>query len=66
MKAKVSPAKKAGVRTRNRLREHPGVFEVKSIDRPVCLNGEEGVLLHAEDGWFGWLPESEIELEVVE
>lgn len=58
----VIPNLNASKRTRNRLREHPGVFTLKRTDSPSCLGCKAHLIEHS-DGWFGWLPANEITVE---
>lgn len=53
----------ASKRTKSRLKEHPGVFTLKRTEVVSCLNGELAHLVESEDGWFGWLPASEVEFK---
>ena len=62
MKMTLKANKIASRRTRNRIREHGPIFEdvTREISgRNKALNN--GVLLRAPDGWFGWLPIQELE-----
>ena len=53
----ISPTKKAGQRTKNRIRENGPVFEF------VNETGANWRLRAGE--WFGWLPRSEFHVECV-
>ena len=52
----------ASSRTRNRVREHPGVFTLKETSNPVCFDGRKAHRLQHPDGWGGWLPADEVDL----
>lgn len=53
-------------RTRNRVREHPELVELRRDVVPI-IDGREGVLFrcscHPENPWVGWLPADEIVCE---
>ena len=51
---------KAGSRTKNRLREHPGTFTLKRTARPLCMNGRLSHNVTHPDDWFGWLAADEV------
>ena len=54
----------ACMRTKNRLREHGLVFTVRKISQScISLNGQRAVLVSAPDGWFGWLPLTDLNEE---
>jgi len=55
----------ASQRTRNRLREHPGTFELKQTSNPVCFDREAHLLEHP-DGWTGWLPADEVDIKATD
>jgi hypothetical protein len=69
----VEPTTSASRRTKNRIREHgPFFFMLDSAKSVQSLSGESGVLVQChgsdsiipnqESDWFGWLPESEINI----
>lgn len=65
---RLTPAKRASLRTQNRIREHGPWFAVVGGPRVPIFSPHTGewLLLQAadpEDGWSGWLPLSEIEAE---
>lgn len=62
MQVTLHPKGKVSARTRNRLREHPGVFTVQREASPVCFDGRPAVLVEHPDGWSGWLPLDEVEV----
>ena len=70
---KLRPSKVATNRTKNRLREHGSLFEVRAIRESVACLGAGGVFLTAitknasdfdggKESWTGWLPTKEIEV----
>jgi len=59
----ITARRRASSRTRNRLREHPGAFELKETSNPVCLAGRVAHLLEHPDGWIGWLPADELQVK---
>ena len=65
---RLTPAKRASLRTRNRIREHGPSFVVIGGPRVPIFSPRTGewLLLRAanpEDDWSGWLPLSEIKAE---
>jgi len=67
------PSKGAVNRTKNRIREHGPLFEVRAIKESVACLGTAGVFLTAitknasdfnggKESWTGWLPAKEIEV----
>lgn len=69
----VEPTTSASRRTKNRIREHgPFFFMLDSAKSVQSLSGESGILVQChgsdsiipnqESDWFGWLPESEINI----
>ena len=51
-------------RTKNRLREHSN-FVVTKPPQPCAFDpsGEKWLHVEADDGWKGWLPIKELEIE---
>lgn len=58
----LTPTPKAGSRTKNRLREHPGIFTLKRTERASCMGGRLSHFVHHPEGWFGWLAADEVEV----
>ncbi len=58
MKAKPN----ASNRTKNRIANHSGLKLVRRSPSCSALGGVPALLLEGPT-WFGWLPESEVELE---
>ena len=58
----ITPASNAGLRTKNRIREHGEKgFKIRvSMQRCSCFNGGIGIMVESQDGWFGWLQYNEI------
>ena len=54
----ISPTKKAGQRTKNRIRENGPVFEF------VNESGSNWLFRAGE--WFGWLPRKEFHVELID
>ncbi len=56
----------ASQRTKNRIREHGPVFKVRQMSMSVnAMGGVPCVSVESPDGWFGWLPLSEIEEKLI-
>ena len=65
MKVTVTANANASSRTKSRLREHPGEFELVRTDNVQCLGGRLAHDLRHPDGWFGWIPADEVEVQSV-
>ena len=59
----IKPNQNAKQRTKNRLREHGPQFQVLREMNAQCLGGRPAINVTSKDGWIGWLPLEEIELE---
>ena len=69
----IRPAKGAASRTKNRIREHGPLFEIRSVKESVSCLARPGMHLVAltknasdfkggKESWTGWLPTEEIEV----
>ena len=67
------PTRDAANRTKNRIREHGPLFEIRSMKENVACLGVAGAFLVAltknasdfkggKESWTGWLPTKEIEV----
>ena len=63
MKVTVTANANASSRTRNRLREHPGEFELVRTESVHFFEGRLAHDLRHPDGWFGWIPADEVEVQ---
>ena len=54
--------------TKERLKRHPGEWEVEQETKFVpCWPGEAAILIkNTTDGWSGWFPVKDIDIVVVE
>ncbi len=62
----ITPRNTASRRVRHRLIDHGPVFQIKDKGFPVCMNGVLSILIRSEsDEWIGWLPLSEVDIDLV-
>jgi hypothetical protein len=63
---KIKATQNARKWTKERLKRHPGLWEVEQEERAVtCWPGENAILLkNTSDGWSGWFPVKDIEIVV--
>ena len=60
----ITPNKNAKQRTKNRVKEHGPEFElIDDMSSVQCMEGREAINVKASDGWVGWFPLNEVEVE---
>jgi hypothetical protein len=61
----IKPKQNARKWTKERLKRHPGLWEVEQEAKEApCWQGEKAILLkNIQDGWSGWFPVIDIEVE---
>jgi hypothetical protein len=64
----IKPSKIARKWTKERLKRHPGLWEVEQETRFVeCWPGEAAILIkNTTDGWSGWFPVKDIDITTSE
>jgi len=65
MEMNIEAAPNAGRRTKTKIREHGPAFTLLASPTTVGFASGRWIRVGSVDGWTGWLPEDEIEFEVV-